>query len=87
MMEFGRMIDKERWNENPQVQINIMYDKSQKDFGVLIRLNNLMKRIELIKYLIGNWKPTTKKYTTITDQMKYIQKKLEILDENKIMYF
>lgn len=39
-----------------------MYDKSQKDIGVLIRLNNLMKRIELIKYLIGNWKPTTKKY-------------------------
>jgi len=46
-----------------------------------------MKRIELVKYLIGNWKPTTKKYTTITDQMRYINKKLEILDENKIMYF
>lgn len=49
------------------MNINIVYDKSRKDLGVLIRLNNLMKRLEVIKYLIGNWKPTTKKYTTMTE--------------------
>ncbi len=74
MMEFNRMIEKIRythnqkqkqkdsWNENPEININIVYDKSRKDLGVLIRLNNLMKRLEVIKYLIGTWKPTTKKY-------------------------
>ena len=78
-MEFSRIIEKlryshsqkqqekEKWNEHPQVQINIMYDKSQKDIGILIRLNNLMKRIELVKYLTGDWKPTTKKYSSVTD--------------------
>ena len=79
MMEFSRIIEKlryahsqkqqekEKWNDKPEVQINIMYDKSQKDIGILIRLNNLMKRIELVKYMTGEWKPTTKKYTSVTD--------------------
>ena len=39
-----------------------MYDKSTKDIGVLIKLNNLMKRLELVKYLIGDWKSTNNKY-------------------------
>ena len=64
-----------------------MYDKSKKDIGVLIKLNNLMKRLELAKYLIGDWKSTNKKYSSITEQVKYVQKKLELLDESKIMYF
>jgi hypothetical protein len=92
-MEFSRMVEKmkyahtqkkeekEEWNENPQVQVNIMYDKSQKDIGVLIKLNHLMKRLELIHYLIGDWKPTPKKYNTVTEQVKYIHRKLELLNE------
>jgi hypothetical protein len=44
-----------------------MYDKKQKDIGVLIRLNNLKKRLDLAKYLIGDWKATNKKYSSITD--------------------
>jgi len=64
-----------------------MYDKSQKDIGAIIKLNNLQKRLELIRYLIGDWKPTTKKYSNITEQIQYIKKKLELLDEAKIMYF
>lgn len=99
MMEFSRMIEKlryahiqqkeekEKWNEAPHVHVNIMYDKSKKDIGVLIKLNHLMKRLELINYLVGEWKPTTKKYNTITEQVKYIHRKLELLNESKIMYF
>jgi|TARA_B110000285_G_C15115245_1_gene613653 hypothetical protein len=99
MMEFSRMIEKmryahnqkkqekEEWDGNPQVDINIMYDKSQKDIGVLIKLNHLMKRLELIHYLTGDWKPTPKKYNTVTEQVKYIHRKLELLNEQKIMYF
>ena len=79
VMEFNSMIEKlkyqhseklqqkESFNQNPQLQVNIMYNKSQKDIGALIKLNNLQKRLELIRYLIGDWKPTTKKYTNITD--------------------
>ena len=51
---------------------------------MLIRLNQLIKRLEVIKYLIGNWKPVTKKYATITDQVAYVQKKLDLLNEAKI---
>ena len=69
------------------MHINIMYDKSKKDIGVLVKLNHLMKRMELINYLVGDWKPTTKKYNTITEQVKYIHRKLELLNESKIMYF
>ena len=64
-----------------------MYDKGKKDIGVLIKLNNLMKRLELAKYLVGDWKSTNKKYSSITEQIKYVQKKLELLDEAKIMFF
>lgn len=55
--------------------------------GVLIKLNNLMKRLEVIKYMIGDWKSTNNKYHSMTDQISYIQKKLELLDESKIIYF
>lgn len=64
-----------------------MYDKSQKDVGVLLKLNHLKKRLDIIKYLAGNWKPTTKKYATMTEQVRYVQKKLELLNEAKIAYF
>jgi hypothetical protein len=44
-----------------------MYDKSTKGIGALIKLNNLMKRLELVKYLIGDWKSTNNKYHTMTE--------------------
>lgn len=49
------------------MKINILYDKSKKDIGVFIKLNHLMKRLELVNYLIGDWKPTIKKYSTMTE--------------------
>jgi len=64
-----------------------MYDKSQKDVGVLLKLNHLKKRLEIIKHLTGSWKPTTKKYNTMTEQVRYVQKKLELLNEAKIVHF
>ena len=79
--------EKEQWNQNPSIRINILYDKSQKDVGVLLKLNHLKKRLEIVKYLTGTWKPTTKKYNTMTDQVRYVQKKLELLNEAKIVYF
>ena len=54
---------------------------------MLIRLNQLIKRLEVIKYLIGNWKPVAKKYATMTDQVAYVQRKLDLLNEAKIMHF
>lgn len=79
MMEFSRMIeklryvhtqqqrDKESWNKKPEFKVNIQYDKQTKNIGVLIKLNNLMKRLELIKHLTGDWKSTNNKYTTVTE--------------------
>lgn len=55
--------------------------------GVLLKLNHLKKRLEIVKYLTGTWKPTTKKYSTMTEQVRYVQKKLELLNEAKIVYF
>ena len=43
--------------------------------------------MQVIKHLIGEWKPTAKKYTTITDQVTYCHKKLELLNEQKISFF
>lgn len=79
MMEFSRMLEKmkqsvehkaeanEQFNKQPQVKINIMYDKSLKDVGVMVKMNNLMKRLELLRYLIGDWKTNSNKYSNITD--------------------
>ena len=98
MMEFSRMIeklryvhtqqqrDKDNWNKKPEFKVNIQYDKSSKNIGVLIRLNNLMKRLELVKHLTGDWKSTNNKYSTVTEQVKYVRKKLELLDEAKILF-
>mmetsp|Transcript_24447 Transcript_24447/g.37909 ORF Transcript_24447/g.37909 Transcript_24447/m.37909 type:complete len:105 (+) Transcript_24447:777-1091(+) len=46
-----------------------------------------MKRLEVLKHLIGDWKPTTKKYSNITEQIRYVHRKLELLDENKVAFF
>jgi hypothetical protein len=35
----------------------------------------------VIKHVIGDWKPTPKKYATITDQISYCQSKMELLNE------
>jgi len=80
MMNFMRMIEKMKFQfkdaqtqkeirqkKGGPIQIDIMYNKSQKDIGVLIKLNGMMKRLELIKYMQGNWKPTNKKYLNMTD--------------------
>lgn len=84
---FQKQTEKERWNEAPQVNINIMFDKSQKDIGVLIKLNNLMKRLHLIQHLVGDWKPNNKKYSNVTEQIRYVQRKMELLNESKMVYF
>lgn len=80
MMDFSRMIEKlkyahslkqqekEQFNKAPKININIQYDKKQKDIGTLIKLNNLMKRLELVKFLIGDWKSSNQnKYSTVTE--------------------
>ena len=99
MMEFARLIErlkyahqqkqieKEEFNKQPSLQVDISYDKSRKDIGVLIRLNNLQKRLEVVKWLIGVWKPQGKKYSTMTEQVHYVQRKLELLNEAKILHF
>lgn len=99
MMEFSRMLEKmkqsmdhtaeakDQFTKNPQVKINIMYDKSLRDVGVMVKMNNLMKRMEMIRYLIGDWKTNSNKYSNITDMVHYVQKRLELLDEAKIVYF
>ena len=46
-----------------------------------------MKRLEIIKFLIGSWKPTPRKYTNMTEQIRYVSRKLELLNEAKIVYF
>ena len=70
MIDFSRMLErfqstniktektKEEFQKDPKINLNIMYDKSLKDMGVLVRMNNLLKRLEVINYLIGDWKPS-----------------------------
>lgn len=97
-MEFSRMLEKmkqnmehtaqakEEFDNQPQLKVNIMYDKSLKDVGVMIKMNSLMKRLELIKFVVGDWKTDSKNYQSITELIKYLQRKMEILDEAKIVF-
>lgn len=99
MMDFSRMLErmnsninkqaeaKDQFTKNPSIKVNIMYDKSLKDVGVMVRMNNLMKRVEVINYLIGNWKSSNNKFVNITEQVKYVQKRLELLDESKLVFY
>jgi hypothetical protein len=78
LMDFSRMLErmktnidkqaaaKEDYIKDPKIKVNIKYDKSMKDIGVLVRMNNLMKRLEIINYLIGNWQSSNHKYRNIT---------------------
>ena len=75
-----------RQKQGGPIQIDIMYNKTQKDIGVLIKLNSLMKRLELIKFMQGNWKPTNKKYLNMTEQISYVKTRLQLLNEAKIQH-
>ena len=79
MMEFSRMLEKmkqsmdhqneanDEFSKQAQIKINIQYDKSLKNVGVMIKMNSLMKRLQVIRHLIGDWKTNSNKYSNITD--------------------
>ena len=51
--------------ERTQSQVTLVLDTSKKDIGVLIRLNQLQKRLAFIKYVTGEWKPVSTILTMI----------------------
>ena len=94
MLDFNRLLERVKLEQkssesskNGPLMLDIKYDKSAKDIGVLLKLNNLMKRLDTIKHLTGDWKLANHKYANVTEQIKYVQTKLELLDEGKIGYF
>lgn len=79
LMDFSRLLERmkqsmvaqqesrEKFVKAPELKVNIVYDPNQQHIGVLLRLNSLMKRLEVVKYLIGDWKPSSTKYASVTD--------------------
>ena len=64
----------------------MVVDRSKKDFGNLLKLNSLQKRVHFIKHVMGDWRPTPR-YKTLTEQLVQVQKLLDIMDANKIAYY
>ena len=69
-----------------EVTVDLVLDRSKKDVGNLIKLNSLQKRVHFIKHVLGEWRPTPR-YKTLTDQLVQVQKLLDLMDANKIMYY
>ena len=46
--------------------VEIVFDRSKKEMGTLMKLNNLQKRIHFIKHVLGGWKPNPRA-KTLTD--------------------
>ena len=70
-------------NEAQEQTVDIVFDRSKKEMGTLMKLNGLQKRIHFIKHVLGGWKPTPRA-RTLTDQIVQVQKLLELLDSQKI---
>ena len=63
-----------------------MVDSSKKDIGTLLKLNSLQKRLTSIKHVIGDWQPS-RRYKNVTEQVEYVQKRLDLLDASKMRVF
>ena len=70
-------------NNNQSAEITLVLDTNKRDVGVLIRLHHLQKRLQFVKYVLGDWK-TAPKYTSITDQIEYVTRRFDLLDPQKL---
>ena len=59
-------------------EMTLVVDNSKKEIGTLMKLNSLQKRLKSIEHIIGGWKPG-KKNPSVTAQVEYTQKKLDLL--------
>lgn len=71
--------NKAEQDEAQEQTVDIVFDRSKKEMGTLMKLNGLQKRIHFIKHVLGGWKPTPRA-RTLTDQIVQVQKLLELLD-------
>ena len=76
MLDFNRLLERVKLEQKSSesskdapLMLDIKYDKSAKDIGVLLKLNNLMKRLDTIKHLTGDWKSANHKYANVTEQI------------------
>ena len=66
--------------------MDLVFDRSKKEMGTLMKMNSLQKRIHFIKHVLGGWKPNPRA-KTLTDQIVQVQKLLELLDSQKISHY
>ena len=67
-------------------EMSLVVDNSKKEIGSLLKLNSLQKRLKSIEHIIGGWKPS-KKNPSVTAQIEYTQRKLDLLDAVKMQVF
>ena len=51
-----------------ETTVDLIFDRSKKEMGTLMKLNSLQKRIHFIKHVLGDWKPNPRA-KTLTDQI------------------
>ena len=61
-------LHKNRSGEASDTKIDLIFDRSKKEMGTLMKLNSLQKRIHFIKHVLGGWKPNPRA-KTLTDQI------------------
>lgn len=54
-----RKIEVKTHDPNEPQEVALVYDRSKRDVGLLIRLYQLQRRITLISNFIGEWKPVS----------------------------
>ncbi|CDW72269.1 UNKNOWN [Stylonychia lemnae] len=78
-------IQKGDLNQDKSNQVTLVVDRTKQDIGVLVRLYSLQRRLNFIKYVTGEWKPSNK-YKNMTEQIEYVMKRMEILDAQKLQF-
>jgi hypothetical protein len=70
-IDFDHLIDKihalkhESKGEVGQ-EVSLVVDSSKKDYGTLIKLNSLQKRLMCIKHVVGDWQPS-RRHKNVTE--------------------
>ena len=60
--------DAQQHEQEQETTVDLVFDRSKKEMGTLMKMNSLQKRIHFIKHVLGGWKPNPRA-KTLTDQI------------------
>ena len=67
-LQQNKTSDAQQQEQEQETTVDLVFDRSKKEMGTLMKMNSLQKRIHFIKHVLGGWKPNPRA-KTLTDQI------------------